>query len=126
MFSDSIQCGRLQNVRDRSAKDKIEVFWETLVTDYLRCNLTKSEDKLIAPAGMAQDMWQLQKNKLNVDSTYLAGIWKAHLPHALLWKIESQNARTAEYRSPTWSWACLDDLVTWCDQCWSNEFKYTA
>jgi len=126
VVSDTMQCGRLQNVRHRSAKDKIEVFWETLVTDYSRCGLTKGEDKLIALAGMAQDMWQLQKNKLNINATYLAGIWKSHLPHALLWKIEPQNARPVEYRAPTWSWASVDGLVTWCDQRWANDFKYTA
>jgi hypothetical protein len=58
--SHDMRCGRLQHVRDRDSTDKIDAFWERLVTRYSRYALTKGTDKLVALAGMVQNMWQLQ------------------------------------------------------------------
>jgi Heterokaryon incompatibility protein (HET) len=44
-----------------------------------------------------------------MDSTYLAGLWKADLLHQLRWWCEKPGRRALKYRAPTWSWASMDD-----------------
>lgn len=45
--------------------------------------------------------------------TYLAGLWKRHLPSELLWttKAGHQGTITAQYVAPSWSWASLNHGV---------------
>jgi hypothetical protein len=122
----NIEIGRLRHVRNKGLQAKIEVFWEILVTDYSRCKLTKAQDKLIALAGVTEDVWKLQRANLRVDGVYLAGIWKQYLPHSLLWKVKPEGKRPEVYCAPTWSWASVVGLISWDNNRWKHEFEYTA
>lgn len=57
--------------------------WNTMVEDYMRCQLTKDEDKLVAIGGVAQ-FWQM----MTIKPDYKAGIWMNELPGSLLWHCE--------------------------------------
>jgi hypothetical protein len=88
-------------------------------TDELyKWHLTFSKDKLPALAGVATEFHQWTGDE------YLAGMWKSHLPLSLMWRTRidglhdahdthevPQHERYAEYRAPSWSWACVDGPV---------------
>lgn len=80
-----------------------------IVAPYLKCVLTKPEDKLIAISGIAklfQDIFQ---------DDYLAGLWRKGLPQQLLWRASGNkqanglpSAKPPHYRAPSWTWASVD------------------
>jgi len=94
--------------------------WARSIKSYRRRDLTKPSDRIIAFAGIAQAF------QAEHGFTYLAGIWKEHLPRALLWYLDPSRiwkidepllAREPIPKSvPTWSWfACrlyLDHQAT--------------
>lgn len=52
------------------------------------------------------------------SNRYLAGLWKDHLPHALLWRTDrsyedSTARRSTSWRAPSWSFLSLDVHVTY-------------
>jgi hypothetical protein len=88
--------------------------WRNMVSRYTNCNLTNSEDKLMALAGVAVVMAK------GLEERYLAGLWdavdakdrkKSDLPNQLGWWIKDGGRRYEEYRAPTWSWACLNGVA---------------
>lgn len=84
--------------------------WSVLVSDYSRCELTFSKDKLVALSGLvsALDATGLARGR------YWAGMWDADFPYCLIWRrgaIDPSkwcSARPDAYRAPSWSWASLD------------------
>jgi hypothetical protein len=95
-------------------------YWETLVTQYSRCKLTMARDKLVALSGIAMNWNGATKG------TYLAGMWKAHFPHALLWTCSTRAVAPSKYRAPSWSWASVNGTIAWDDMRWSHRHVYTA
>jgi len=78
------------------------------VQAYTRCNLTKSEDKLVAMSGLAKRVQSL------LCDEYLAGLWRSNLPHDFLWRLDPRHhpsTRPALYRAPTWSWAIVETPI---------------
>jgi hypothetical protein len=78
--------------------------WSNTVVAYTKCHLSHPTDKLIALSGLAKEIKQLTKDD------YLAGIWRKHLPHHLLWFIErplvlNVSQEVQKYCAPSWSWA---------------------
>ncbi|KAL9116141.1 MAG: hypothetical protein Q9227_000510 [Pyrenula ochraceoflavens] len=89
--------------------------WADIVTAYRRCNLTKSEDKLVAFSGIAKEVQSMLGN----TSNYLAGLWSGNLLSELLWAVGScqkadgsPSSRPQDYRAPSWSWAAVDGAGT--------------
>lgn len=83
--------------------------WNDILSLYVRCALTKSEDKLVALSGVAKDFASA------VGDEYVAGLWRRNLVNSLLWRVDapfgqppSPSTRPARYRAPTWSWAVRD------------------
>jgi hypothetical protein len=93
--------------------------WQSIVRDYASRELTKYTDKLIAIAGVAQEVEKRTNNK------YLAGLWQRHLFMNLIWYVRSMAERELEkkalspdkgklpYRkpdaiAPSWSWASVN------------------
>lgn len=90
--------------------------WNHIWSFYDTCRLTKGSDKLIAIAGVARKM------KTIVDDQYIAGIWLAALPGAMLWRSREDYypklaRKPDQYRAPSFSWAStgnaciIDDRV---------------
>jgi hypothetical protein len=85
--------------------------WNELIKEYRSRSLTKSEDRIMAFAGLARATHHL------TQLTYVAGFWAEFIPLCLLWKINrveptttigmGDHARAAERAAqavPSWSW----------------------
>lgn len=86
--------------------------WYRIVKTYMECDLTKSEDKLIALSGLAKKMQVILKDE------YFAGLLGTLLPSQLLWNVSRcqqadgrPSCRPFPYRAPSWSWASVDGRV---------------
>jgi hypothetical protein len=85
--------------------------WAALVDFYSGCNFSRTSDKMIALAGMAEEMRCANKD------FYLAGHWKKELETQLCWgtdydvRRKVNRFRISTYLAPTWSWASVDGPV---------------
>ncbi|KAH7370788.1 hypothetical protein BKA65DRAFT_471968 [Rhexocercosporidium sp. MPI-PUGE-AT-0058] len=112
---------RLPSMLASAESKRIPHIWHSIVADYTKRHMTFCRDKLPALAGVVMEFQR------HTSDQYLAGIWKTHLPLALLWRSESywaprgypEQKRPAEYRAPSWSWACVDGEVDF-QLCTSN------
>jgi hypothetical protein len=59
--------------------------WNELVETYATFQLIKSEDRLVAIAGIAEELQRF------LQDDYLAGIWKKDLPQSLLWSLSNSH-----------------------------------
>lgn len=91
-------------------------WYRDFVSAFSKCNLTKSQDKLPALAGIAAAVHEI------VRDTYLAGHWGRDLGSSLLWYAPETTksasdaevpSRPATYRAPSWAWASVDGEVKW-------------
>lgn len=55
--------------------------WDLLTRMYCRCFLTRPSDRLVAIAGIAQEVQSL------LGDEYVAGFWRSRLPFGLLWSL---------------------------------------
>lgn len=87
--------------------------WKSIVERYTRTSLTKSSDKLIALAGIAE----LTSKRIGGKLKYVAGMWEKYLASQLLWQVELKyederfkypQRRPAYWNAPTFSWAAVD------------------
>lgn len=93
------------------------VDWASLIREYRRRNLSRASDRIMAIVGTARAFQSEHR------FTYLAGMWREHLPRSLLWYIETANVRNMaelflvrELPSkpvPTWSWLAGPIYVHW-------------
>lgn len=81
--------------------------WKRIIQDYSRRELTVSEDRLPALAGLAGELHSFWMDK------YVAGMWqRCLLKHLGWWRFSSANKEPlTTYKSPTWSWASHDGQV---------------
>ena len=82
--------------------------WQRALSSYTHASLTKSEDKLIALAGIASEL-----SSNFADGHYVAGLWKEYLATELLWYVDFDtiSSRQRQSRAPTFSWASVDGAV---------------
>jgi len=100
--------------------ESLEIFpqWARLIRDYRRRNLSHASDRLMAIVGIARAF------QSEHGFTYLAGMWKEHLPRSLLWYIETAKVRKMaepflireppSKPVPTWSWL-VGPIYVHCD-----------
>ena len=87
--------------------------WPIIISEYTRCQLTYSSDKLPAISGLASIFQR------NTGYTYIAGLWEEDLINNLLWFCPSTTTdhqpvtegSGCEYRGPSWSWVSTDRPV---------------
>jgi hypothetical protein len=86
--------------------------WNATVSNYTRRFLSYERDKLVAISGLARHFGRV------LGGRYLAGLWEQTLFTDLLWRVDIRDKthlglvrRPQYYRSPTWSWACLDGPI---------------
>ena len=91
-------------------KQSVYEYWHSIVRTYTACNLTRAEDKLMAISGLAKRI------QLSLGDEYLAGLWQGFLTSDLLWYVRysdrKQKTRPTFYRAPSWSWASVNDRVS--------------
>ncbi|KAL7948003.1 heterokaryon incompatibility domain-containing protein [Trichoderma barbatum] len=96
--------------------DTMKALWFDVVRQYSATSLSFSGDRLLAVSALAERFSIVGSQSPN---KYVAGIWKPHLPLALLWRrIPStetssipQQIMVQERIAPTWSWASLTCAV---------------
>jgi hypothetical protein len=84
--------------------------WQNLVTEYSKCRITYSEDKLIAFAGVAKCMMKARTDH------YAAGMWGKRMVYDLAWWRLSEDREAfpiseTSWRAPSWSWASVDGEI---------------
>ena len=94
---------------------ELREYWCGVVEDFSQRNVTKQQDRLPALDGLAQTA------KQNGRGEYLAGVWKADLPSALLWQVvpdaeKDRCCKLDDYQAPSWSWASVACGVTYTSQ----------
>ncbi|KAF2645766.1 hypothetical protein P280DRAFT_532134 [Massarina eburnea CBS 473.64] len=94
-----------------------------LVSQYTNRDLTVSTDKLVAIAGIADEFANFVKIQYpDKSAQYTAGLWHFDIPRQLLWKryiwdSRPLSLRPGTYRAPSWSWASIDDSITFQEHC---------
>jgi hypothetical protein len=92
--------------------------WSNIVLQYSSCNLTYSQDKLIAISGIAR---QIQRRS---NDQYIAGLWRSSIHRQLCWVTKARvgliQANDPGYIAPSWSWASVSGTVSLTD---SSSFK---
>jgi hypothetical protein len=95
-------------VREHCSIKECEI-WMTVVWAYSGRALKFSADKLPAISGLAE-LWSRRTR----EDSYLAGLWRSHLPSGLLWLNEHPSLQQGHaYRAPSWSWASLNGSIAW-------------
>lgn len=78
--------------------------WFEHVEAYMQMDLTKESDRTWAFSGIVSSFGFSQK----LTGTYLAGLWRAHLPLGLCWYVcGSKTSRSSRYMAPSWTWTSL-------------------
>lgn len=85
----------------------IWAWYDSIVTPYTRRMLTRPTDKLPAVSAIAKIVHD------STGATYHAGIWLAVIQFGLCWRIRGPEARSVEYRCPSYSWANYDGEIEW-------------
>nr|POE53267.1 hypothetical protein CFP56_28489 [Quercus suber] len=110
--SSSHQWKQLLNAPDRRYIDdpyeQAFLDWNSIVSLYVSRKLSVASDKLVAIAGLANDMKKKLQQLKPGKHRYLAGMWEEKLLDHIAWNVTSPAHRACEYRAPSWSWACLD------------------
>jgi hypothetical protein len=90
------------------SSESISELWHHYVEEYSYLKLSNQEDKLTALSGLA-----IEINKLTGDE-YLCGIWRSQLLRDLMWSTypDLNIFRSSIWRAPSWSWASVDNQVT--------------
>lgn len=103
---------RLDIIQELSKRPIMGMFaghwrWKRVVEKYSSCGLTRSNDKLVAVAGVAKDLSSY------MNCAYHAGLWESGIAHQLLWKVSNPlpAAKSNGVRGPSWSWAAVDGAV---------------
>jgi hypothetical protein len=86
----------------------VPTMWQSIVTEYSKCQLTYAIDRLVAISGIARHMQQRNHDK------YVAGMWKTKLEEQLCWMTTrpAPHRETTPYIAPTWSWAASSGPMT--------------
>jgi hypothetical protein len=90
--------------------------WHRTVAAYTARHLTEYTDTFPALSGLAKLVY-LFLGEGKGEEEYLADIWSSNLRRSPAWHTTNaqrrEPARHATYIAPTWSWASVDDTVTY-------------
>jgi hypothetical protein len=99
---------------DKHIVDDRPEIWRDIVQQFTSLDITKPGDRLPALQGIATQLFR-ELEPLKVVS----GLWQGTILSDMLWGVRSQELsdkrrwRTAEWRVPSWSWACMDTPVSY-------------
>lgn len=89
--------------------------WHRVIEDYSTRIFSRITDRFPALSGLASEMQAAHGGE------YVAGAWRDDLLRSLLWRRDPRSIappnttfrRPPEYRAPSWSWAAIDEAVTY-------------
>lgn len=96
----------LEPPKSIAQRDRFRRAWEDFVVTYSGCDLTLPKDKLVAIAGVVNQI------STNSGLTFVGGVWEEFLQECLLWKVRPFNGMRLLTGVPSWSWASIDGAVT--------------
>jgi hypothetical protein len=88
--------------------------WRDIVMQFTSLHITKPGDRLPALQGIATQLFR-ELEPLKV----MSGLWQGTILKDMLWSVrhhvssDKRRWRTAEWRVPSWSWACMDTPVSY-------------
>ncbi|KAK4619686.1 hypothetical protein CLAFUW4_11093 [Fulvia fulva] len=90
--------------------------WESLIEAYSTLQLTNPDDKLLALSGLAL-AFARENRGFEEGRVYVAGLWSNDLVSMLAWEttiadLFTLQHRPTQWRAPSFSWAAIDDAVT--------------
>lgn len=85
----------------------VEMWYQRVVQDYTRRQLTYEKDKLIAISALARATY------INRQVDYVAGLWRDCIVPGLLWARKGPGSKSRTYSCPTWSWASQNSAVAY-------------
>lgn len=99
-----------QNYANASTHDISYLLWENLKEIYSSCHITRASDKSTAIAGLASRFERVLQDQ------YIAGMWKAQLPHQLLWRVWTSiyplrselTVEKQDFQVPSFSWLSVN------------------
>ena len=115
---DSVSTANPSPSTSKSMESDTFYSWCDIIESYSRTRLTKSTDKLVALAGIAEfaSRWRWS-DEIQAPPRYHAGVFSHGLLLMLEWNAfasrrrSSWETRPAEFVAPTWSWASINDRV---------------
>jgi hypothetical protein len=81
--------------------------WPRLVSSYSSCAFTNLSDRVIALAGLEEQVRDAAKD------VYLAGPWKRRSIKQLCWMAEKQSVRVSAFFAPSWTWLSVTGPVAY-------------
>lgn len=99
----------IENTALQSVKSNLEPRekWVRATEVYSRACLTKDTDKIVAVAGIAENLGAA------LGDEYLVGLWRSNLVHELLWRSSSNGgdqSRPDPCLAPTLSWMAVKEV----------------
>ncbi|KAL0947866.1 hypothetical protein HGRIS_010501 [Hohenbuehelia grisea] len=94
--------------KTRKEIEDVRGAWKAVVENYIKRGLSRSDDKLVALASLAEEFHDV------VQAPYLAGLWRSTILPDMLWSKDRAHhftPRPKSYRAPSWSWAALDGPI---------------
>jgi hypothetical protein len=84
--------------------------WKSILARYTKLTLTLPTDRLPAISGVAMGFSRILADE------YCAGLWKSALIAELFWILDGDEKlllrRPRVYQAPSWSWAAINDPIT--------------
>jgi hypothetical protein len=88
-------------------------FWEDVVVEFTRRQLSVESDRSLAVAALAEVCADAFSTK--GTGGYLAGLWRSFFPWCLMWSMPIRKTgrlrRPASYQGPSWSWMSVNGGV---------------
>ncbi|KAK0102573.1 hypothetical protein ONS95_006184 [Cadophora gregata] len=88
--------------------------WHRVIEDYSKRTFSRITDRFPALSGLVSEIQAAHGGE------YVAGAWRDDLLRSLLWRRDPKSVipqktirRPPEYRAPSWSWAAIDEAVTY-------------
>lgn len=83
--------------------------WRAIVHNYTYRSISRTEDRLVALSGLANDLW-LRRNK---QDEYWIGLWKSTITMDLVWSTFKDVSIPPDPTLPSWSWVSHQKPVTY-------------
>jgi hypothetical protein len=102
MLTKSSMAALIQPPRSPAQRRRFLTAWNSLVVVYSACNLAFPKDKLVAIAGVVNQI------STNTGLTFVGGVWEEYLLECLLWRVGPFAGVRLLTGVPSWSWASID------------------
>ncbi|KAL1391078.1 heterokaryon incompatibility protein-domain-containing protein [Phyllosticta capitalensis] len=112
-----------------TAREKAEIMWLTLLSEYCALQITYAGDKLPAIAAIAEQFLSHQNLPHPPEHEYICGLRRSHLYIDLMWTARGDDNcwRGDSYLAPSWSWASVPRKTTYdCSDFPSDEPRSTV